>query len=221
MREIILDTETTGLDPSQGHRIIEIGCVELVNLVPTGNVFHKYLNPERDIPAEATKVHGLTEEFLKDHPVFREIFQEFLDFIGEAPLVAHNAEFDMRFINWELKNVGHQEIPMSRTVDTLQLPRGRFPGSPNNLDALCKRLGVDNSNRTKHGALVDSEILAAVYLELKGGKQAGLELVQQKTSAMVTSQKKARAPRSFPLSREELEAHGKFISTLKEPLWLK
>ncbi|MCH8347730.1 MAG: DNA polymerase III subunit epsilon [Proteobacteria bacterium] len=221
MREIILDTETTGLDPSQGHRIIEIGCVELVNLVPTGNVFHKYLNPERDIPAEATKVHGLTEEFLKDHPVFREIFQEFLDFIGEAPLVAHNAEFDMRFINWELKNVGHQEIPMSRTVDTLQLARGRFPGSPNNLDALCKRLGVDNSNRTKHGALVDSEILAAVYLELKGGKQAGLELVQQKTSAMVTSQKKARAPRSFPLSREELEAHGKFISTLKEPLWLK
>ena len=221
MREIILDTETTGLDPSQGHRIIEIGCVELVNLVPTGNVFHKYLNPERDIPAEATKVHGLTEEFLKDHPVFREIFQEFLDFIGEAPLVAHNAEFDMRFINWELKNVGHQEIPMSRTVDTLQLARGRFPGSPNNLDALCKRLGVDNSNRTKHGALVDSEILAAVYLELKGGKQAGLELVQQKTSAKVTSQKKARAPRSFPLSREELEAHGKFISTLKEPLWLK
>ena len=221
MREIIFDTETTGLDPSQGHRIIEIGCVELVNLVPTGNVFHKYLNPERDIPAEATRIHGLTEEFLKDHPVFKEIFQEFLDFIGEAPLVAHNAEFDMRFINWELKNIGHQEIPKSRTVDTLQLARSRFPGSPNNLDALCKRLGVDNSNRTKHGALVDSEILAAVYLELKGGKQAGLELVQQKTSAMVTSQKKVRAPRSFPPSREELEAHGKFISTLKEPLWLQ
>ena len=221
MREIVFDTETTGLDPSQGHRIIEIGCVELVNLVPTGNVFHQYLNPERDIPEEATRIHGLTEEFLKSHPVFKEIIQEFLDFIGEATLVAHNAEFDMRFINWELNNAGHQEIPMSRTVDTLQLARSRFPGSPNNLDALCKRLGVDNSNRTKHGALLDSEILAAVYLELKGGKQAGLELVQQKTNATVTSQKKARAPRSFSPSREELKAHEKFILTLKKPLWLK
>lgn len=221
MREIIFDTETTGLDPDQGHRIVEIGCIELVNLVPTGNIFHQHLNPERDIPAEATRIHGLTEEFLKDHPVFKEISQKFLDFIGEATLVAHNAEFDMRFINWELNNAGHQKIPMSRTVDTLQLARSRFPGSPNNLDALCKRLGVDNSNRTKHGALLDSEILAAVYLELRGGKQAGLELVQQKTNATVKLEKKIRAPRSFSPSREELEAHEKFILTLKEPLWLK
>jgi len=221
MREIIFDTETTGLDPSSGHRILEIGCVELVNLVPTGNVFHQYINPERDIPEDAARIHGLTAEFLKDHPVFRDIVEGFLEFIGDSILIAHNVEFDLRFMNWELVNAGHPEISATRTIDTLKLARARFPGSPNNLDALCKRLGVDNSNRTKHGALLDSEILAEVYLELKGGKQAGLELVQKKAAASAPADKKARAPRSFPASREELEAHEKFIATLKEPVWLK
>jgi len=221
MREIVFDTETTGLDPAQGHRILEIGCIELANLVPTGNFFHKYINPERDIPEDAARIHGLTEEFLKGHPVFKDIVEEFLEFIGESKLIAHNAEFDLRFMNWELSNAGHPEIPAARTIDTLKLARARFPGSPNNLDALCKRLGVDNSSRTKHGALLDSEILAEVYLELKGGKQTGLALVQKKVEVRVSGNKKARAPRSYPPSREELEAHEKFVSKLKEPVWLK
>ena len=221
MREIIFDTETTGLSPTQGHRVIEIGCVEVLNLVPTGNVYHQYLNPERDVPEEATRIHGLTEAFLKDHPVFKDAVQGFLDFIGDAQLVAHNADFDMRFINWELANIGLEKIPSDRAVDTLQLARSRFPGASNSLDALCKRLGVDNSSRTKHGALLDSEILAEVYLELKGGKQAGLKLVQKKAAAAAGPEKKARAPRSFPVSEKELEAHEEFIKQLKEPLWLK
>ncbi len=221
MREIVFDTETTGLDPNSGHRVIEIGCVEIINLVPTGNFLHKYLNPERDIPEDAVRIHGLTLDFLKDHPVFSEIAEEFIDFIADASLVAHNAEFDMRFLNWELKNAGLKPVPASRFVDTLQIARSKFPGSPNSLDALCKRLGVDNSNRTKHGALLDSEILAEVYLELKGGKQAGLELVQKQTQAPKEATGQKRAPRSFPPSEEELRAHGKFISTLKEPVWLK
>lgn len=222
MREIVFDTETTGLDPKSGHRVIEIGCVEIVNLVPTGNVLHKYLNPERDIPEEAVKIHGLTLDFLKDHPLFAEVVEEFLDFVKDSNLIAHNAEFDMRFLNWELENAGHKIIPPGRFVDTLQIARSRFPGAPNNLDALCKRLNVDNSNRTKHGALLDSEILAEVYLELKGGKQTGLDLVQKKEkAATVETASKQRAPRDFPPSEEELEAHRKFVSTLKEPIWLK
>lgn len=222
MREIIFDTETTGLDPNSGHRVIEIGCVELVNLMPTGNVFHKYINPGREVPAEATRIHGLTTEFLKDHPAFSEIIGGFMEFIGEAKLIAHNVEFDLRFMNWELENAGLEKIPLSRTVDTLKIARSRFPGSPNSLDALCKRLGIDNSSRTKHGALLDSEILAEVYLELMGGKQAGMELVQKKpASQKTTGLKTARAPRSFPPSKEELEAHEKFIGGLDEPVWLK
>lgn len=221
MREIIIDTETTGLDPNSGHRVIEIGCVELVNLVPTGNVFHQYINPDRDVPEDAVRIHGLTRDFLQDHPLFNEVVEEFLEFVEEAKLIAHNAEFDMRFINWELENAGLSRIPMSRTVDTLQIARSRFPGAANSLDALCKRLGVDNSNRTKHGALLDAEILAEVYLELMGGKQAGLELVQEKKTVAKIIEQKERAPRSFPPSQEELEAHKKFISKLKEPIWLK
>lgn len=221
MRQIVFDTETTGLDPLSGHRIIEIGCVEIINLMPTGKVFHQYINPEREVPEEATRIHGLTDAFLKDHPFFNAIARDFLDFIGESKLIAHNADFDMRFLNWELENIGLKKIPMARTIDTLKIARSRFPGSPNSLDALCKRLGVDNSNRTKHGALLDSEILAEVYLELMGGKQAGMELVQEKASEPVKSgQKTKRAPRSFPPSKEELEAHKKFISELKEPVWL-
>ena len=221
MRQIVFDTETTGLDPLSGHRIIEIGCVEIINLMPTGKVFHQYINPEREVPEEAIRIHGLTDAFLKDHPFFNAIARDFLDFIGESKLIAHNADFDMRFLNWELENIGLEKIPMTRTIDTLKIARSRFPGSPNSLDALCKRLGVDNSNRTKHGALLDSEILAEVYLELMGGKQAGMELVQEKGPEPVKSgQKTKRAPRSFPPSEEELEAHKKFISELKEPIWL-
>lgn len=221
MREIVFDTETTGLDPGSGHRLIEIGCVEIINLVPTGKFLHKYINPERDIPEDAIRIHGLTADFLKKHPPFPEIIEEFMDFIASCNLVAHNAEFDMRFINWELENAGRKAIPPSRFVDTLQIARSKFPGSPNSLDALCKRLGVDNSNRTKHGALLDSEILAEVYLELKGGKQAGLELVQKKVSQAASAPQKDRAPRSFPPSREELEAHEKFLAKIEEPIWLK
>ena len=221
MRQIVFDVETTGLDPQGGHRVIEIGCVEIVNLVPTGEVFHKYLNPERDVPEEVVRIHGITTEFLTGHPLFNEVVEQLMGFVADAKLIAHNAEFDMRFLNWELENAGLKPIPMSRTIDTLQIARARFPGAPNNLDALCKRLGVDNSSRTKHGALLDSEILAKVYLELMGGKQAGLELVQEKKEKAVTAAKKERAPRSFPPSEEELEAHRKFLSSLKEPLWLK
>jgi len=221
MREIVFDTETTGLDPNSGHRVIEIGCVEIVNLVPTGKFLHKYLNPEREVPEDAVRIHGLTTEFLKDHPLFSEVVEEFLNFIGGASLVAHNAEFDMRFLNWELQNAGLKTIPQSRFVDTLQIARSKFPGSPNSLDALCKRLGVDNSNRTKHGALLDSEILAEVYLELKGGKQAGLELVQKAVKEDKPVEQKARAPRSFPPSEEELRAHEKFVSALPDAVWLK
>lgn len=221
MREIVFDTETTGFDPKGGDRLVEIGCVELVNLMPTGKFLHKYVNPERDVPETAVQIHGLTTDFLKDHPIFSEIIAEFLEFIGESSLVAHNAEFDMRFINWELENAGHKIIPPSRFIDTLQIARSRFPGAPNNLDALCKRLGVDNSSRTKHGALLDSEILAEVYLELKGGKQAGLELVQKNRQTKKSAEKKPRAPRSFPPTGEELAAHEKFVSKIEEPVWLK
>ncbi len=220
MRQIVFDTETTGLDPFSGHRIIEIGCVEIINLMPTGKVFHQYINPEREVPEEATRIHGLTDAFLKDLPFFNAIVRDFLDFIGDAKLIAHNADFDMRFLNWELENIGLEKIPMARTIDTLKIARSRFPGSPNGLDALCKRLGVDNSSRTKHGALLDSEILAEVYLELMGGKQAGMELVQKKTVAPAKPDRKTeRAPRSFPPTAEELKAHEKFISGLNQPIW--
>ncbi|RMF09710.1 MAG: DNA polymerase III subunit epsilon, partial [Alphaproteobacteria bacterium] len=174
MREIVFDTETTGLDPAQGDRLVEIGCVELYNLVPTGKTFHVYINPERDMPQAAYEVHGLSEAFLRDHPVFAEVAADFLDFIGDATLVAHNAEFDMKFINAELTRLGFPPIGNDRVIDTLAIARRNFPGSPATLDALCKRFGIDNSARTKHGALLDAELLADVYLELRGGRQVGL-----------------------------------------------
>ena len=152
MREIVLDTETTGMDPEQGHRIIEIGCVEQENHLPSGRTLQLYINPERDIPPEATAVHGITDEFVKDKPVFSEVFDQFLEFIDGAKLVIHNAEFDMKFINWELKQVGHQPIPWTHIIDTLTMARQKFPGSPANLDALCRRFGIDNTERTYHGA---------------------------------------------------------------------
>src|SRR6478609_6410723 len=179
MREIVLDVETTGLDPIQGHRIVELGCVELLNRIPTGSTFHVYLNPDRDMPAEAFAVHGLSVEFLKDKPRFAEVADEFLSFIGDAPIVAHNAGFDHGFLCHELKRVARAEIPSDRVVDTLMLARRKHAAGPYSLDALCARYGIDNSRRTKHGALLDAEILAEVYLELVGGRQASLILVDE------------------------------------------
>jgi DNA polymerase-3 subunit epsilon len=176
MREIVMDTETTGLDPADGHRIVEIGAVELVNLLPTGRVYHQYINPERPVPREAENIHGLGNEFLRDKPVFARIATDFLDFIGDSTLVIHNAAFDMRMLNAELTRLGQPVLPMSRAVDTLEIARKRFPGAQASLDALCRRFGVDNSGREKHGALLDTELLAEVYLELMGGRQQGLVL---------------------------------------------
>jgi DNA polymerase III subunit epsilon len=176
MREIVLDTETTGFEPSEGHRIVEIGAVELWNHLPTGRSFHEYLNPERPMPKEAFEVHGLGDDFLRDKPRFQAVAQAFLDFIADAPLVIHNAAFDMRFLNAELARTGLPDLPADRAIDTVALARAKFPGAPASLDALCRRFSIDNSARTKHGALLDSEILAEVYLELIGGRQPGLGL---------------------------------------------
>lgn len=226
MREIILDTETTGLEPSEGHRLVEIGCLELINHLPTGKVFQTYFNPQRDVPAEATRVHGLTTEFLKNHPLFAEKIDEFLGFIGEATLVIHNAEFDMKFINAELKACGFKPLPMTRVIDTLPIARQKFPGQPANLDALCRRFKIDNSERKLHGALLDAELLSEVYLELKGGRQHGLGLVKE-TMAISSAQLNAkirrqkRPHRSFPASAQELKEHENFLDKIKEALWRK
>lgn len=220
MREIVLDTETTGLDPKEGHRIVEIGAVELWNHVPTGNTFHQYINPERDMPSEAYEVHGLGNDFLADKPVFAAIAQAFLDFVQDGRLVIHNAAFDMKFLNAELAWAKLPVLPMERALDTLALARRKFPGSPASLDALCRRFGVDNSAREKHGALLDSEILADVYLELIGGRQPDFGLTTGASGAAGGSdagQWLAR-PRSAPLppriSDEEAAAHAALIEEL-------
>src|SRR6266550_7040954 len=183
VREIVLDTETTGLDPFQGHRVVEIGCIELLNRIPTGQSFHRYINPERDMPPEAVAIHGLSTEFLKDKPFFAEIAEELAAFIGDAPLVAHNALFDLAFLNAELERAGKLLVQRERAVDTLLLARRKYPGAQNRLDDLCIRCGIDNSRRTKHGALLDAEILAEVYLDLIGARQAQLILVEAGTAA--------------------------------------
>jgi DNA polymerase-3 subunit epsilon len=219
LREIVLDTETTGLDPYQGHRMIEIGCIELINRIPSGQSFHRYLNPERDVPAEAFAVHGLSVEFLKDKPFFAEIVEELLAFIGDAPLVAHNAMFDLGFLNAELERARKTLVARERLVDTLLLARRKHPGGPNRLDDLCGRYGIDISRRTKHGALLDAEILAEVYLELIGARQAQLILVEtgnttegvQVGSVAIRVRPTALAPR---LTAEEREAHLAFVATL-------
>ncbi len=171
MREIVLDTETTGFEPSEGHRIVEIGAVELLNKMPTGRTYHQYINPERPMPKEAFEVHGLGDDFLRDKPVFKTIARDFIEFVGESTLVIHNAAFDMKFLNAELKSLGHPGLPMSQSLDTVAMARRKFPGAPASLDALCRRFGIDNSAREKHGALLDCELLAEVYLELIGGRQ--------------------------------------------------
>jgi len=219
-REIIFDTETTGFDPLSGDRVIEIGCVEMIDMVLTGNHFHRYVNPEREVPESAVKVHGLTTDFLKDKPLFSEVAQEFLDYIGDdSVLVAHNAEFDMKFINWELENEGKPIVPVKRFKDTLAIARTKFPGQANSLDALCKRFSVENGHRTLHGALLDSEILADVYVELMGGRQAGLELSVVSNDKFAPIVKKAREPRHFPVNENELERHREFVGKLKDPIW--
>lgn len=219
-RELIFDTETTGFDPLTGDRLIEIGLVEMVDRSLTGSNYHAYVNPERDVPESAFKIHGLSTEFLKDKPVFSEVMDEFLAYVGDdSLLVAHNAEFDMRFINWELENAGKPILHTKRFIDTLAIARTKFPGAANSLDALCKRFGVNNTHRTLHGALLDAEILADVYIELLGGRQAGLDLAVEKT-AVVTGPKKERPRRSFPVSDEELTAHKEFVATLNNPLWV-
>lgn len=213
MREIVLDTETTGMEPSEGDKLVEIGCVELENHLPTGRTLHLYLNPEREVPAGAVAVHGLTYEFLKDKPIFAEVVGEFLDFIGDdAKLVIHNAEFDMKFLNWELKALGFPSLDARRAIDTVKIARQKFPGSPANLDALCRRFGIDNTNRTLHGALLDSELLAEVYLELLGGRQRGFldegGPVQRSLSDSVAVQRPFREPRPHNASDEEKAAHA-------------
>jgi DNA polymerase-3 subunit epsilon len=224
MREIVLDTETTGLDPSDGHRLVEIGGIELYNCIPTGQVFHRYVDPQRDIPESAYEVHGLSREFLTGKPVFEHIAEEFLAFVGDAKLVIHNAEFDMRFLNSELQRAGRPAIGTDRAVDTLTLARRRHPGLPNSLDALCARYGIDNSRRTKHGALLDAEILAEVYAELNGGRQAALLLatgdirLERPDVIVVRQRPQPLEPRVSP---DEMSSHARFVELLgKNALWL-
>ncbi len=215
MREIVLDTETTGFDPSTGDRLVEIGCLELINQVPTGRVFHTYINPEREVPEGAYNVHGLSYDFLKAHPTFPEVSSLFLEFIQEEPLVIHNAKFDMKFLNAELKKDGRLEIPFHRAIDTLAIARKKFPGSPASLDALCKRFGIDNKARDKHGALIDAELLAQVYIELLGGKQRELVLnFASLNKGEDALQRKVREPRSFAPTDEEIALHQALLARL-------
>ncbi len=226
IREIVMDTETTGLNPRSGDRLVEIGGIELINRMPTGEVLHEYINPERNMPQEAFEIHGLSSEFLADKPIFTDVAEKFLAFIGDATLVIHNASFDMGFINSELAATDRAPIPLDRVVDTLLIARRKFPGAANSLDALCKRFGVNNSARTRHGALLDSELLADVYLELLGERQAKLILGHASTLAGQTADaaKSAAAQRPSPLpqrlSSEELAAHEAFVASLgDQALW--
>lgn len=226
MREIVLDTETTGFKANEGDRLVEIGCIELVNHIPTGRHYHVYINPERGMPEEAFKVHGLSDEFLKDKPLFAAVAQEFCDFIGEDPLVIHNAQFDLGFLNAELARLsGFPHIAMERAIDTVRLARQKFPGAQASLDALCKRFNIDNSARVKHGALLDAELLAEVYLELIGGRQQGLGLVGSADGDAILAAQAPRGParpvRPHAATPEELAAHAAFVAKLKDPLWLK
>jgi len=221
MREIVLDTETTGLDPLRGDRLVEIGCIELLNSIPSGQTFHRYLNPQRDIPAEAFAVHGLSAEFLADKPFFADVVDDLLAFLGDAPLVIHNASFDVGFINAELDRCGKAAIARDRLVDTLMLARRKFVGVRNSLDDLCGRFGIDNSKRTKHGALLDAELLAEVYLELIEARQAQLGLAAAEAAVVVAAgEEKILRIRPAPLvarvTEAERVAHRAFVATLGE-----
>ena len=236
IREVVLDTETTGFDPEQGDRLVEIGALELINHVPTGQTFHQYINPERDMPEGAYRVHGLSSVFLADKPLFQEVADAFLAFIGESALVIHNAAFDMKFLNAELSRIDRPALPMDRAIDTVSIARRRFPGAPASLDALCRRFGIDNAHRTLHGALLDSELLAEVYLELMGGRQPGLGLVKTGISHVAgdsstlaatdvagpsAAARPKREPRPHRESDEERAAHRAFLERIKGPIWLR
>jgi DNA polymerase-3 subunit epsilon len=230
MREIVLDTETTGFNPNEGDRIVEIGAVELYNHMPTGRTYHQYINPERSMPLEAFEVHGLGDDFLRDKPVFAKIAQDFVTFVGDAKLVIHNAAFDMKFINAELGWVKLPSIPWEQAIDTLDIARRKFPGSPASLDALCRRFGIDNSSRTLHGALLDSEILAEVYLELIGGRQPdfGLTAAQSPTAGDRTEYEETWRPQPRPnalpprLTEAEAAAHAAFVEAMGDgAMWKK
>ncbi|MEP0390542.1 MAG: DNA polymerase III subunit epsilon [Erythrobacter sp.] len=233
MREVIFDTETTGLDPKTGDRMVEIGCVEMIDRVETGNSYHAYYNPERDMPAAAEAVHGLSADFLSGKPLFSETADELLEFLGDAPLVAHNAAFDFGFLNTELERIGREPISMDRMVDTVAIARKKHPGAKLSLDALCTRYGVDRSHRVKHGALLDAELLAQVYVELNGGRQIGLELAAKAEdlkeqdgpdnahNTVVASKAKGprREPRPHTASAVELARHEEFVAGIKEAIW--
>jgi len=233
MREIALDTETTGIDPKEGHRIIEIGALELVNHMPTGDQFHIYINPERDIDAGAVAVHGLTNDFLDDKPLFADIVDAFLGFIGEDPLVIHNAPFDMGFINAELEKTGRPALPMERAVDTLAMARRKFPGAQANLNALCRRFEIDNTHRDLHGALVDADLLASVYIELLGGRQPDLSLEPSRVAAkskdrptsgeevdgFALQEDPSKFDRPHAPSEAEKAAHARLLEGFKDPIW--
>lgn len=227
MREIIFDTETTGFDPQNGDRMVEIGCIEMVGRVMTGNTFHAYFNPEREMPMAAEQVHGLSTKFLSDKPLFADKADELLEFIGDAPLVAHNASFDFGFINAELVKSGREAVSMDRMIDTIALARARHPGAKMSLDALCTRYGIDRSHRVKHGALLDAELLAHLYIELTGGRQIGLGLAAEAeatgettvvTSIEITT-RTYREPRPHAASADELERHGAFVGKIKDAIW--
>jgi DNA polymerase-3 subunit epsilon len=225
MREICFDTETTGLDPKDGHRVVEIGCVEIINKVRTGKTFHVYVNPERDMPNEAFRIHGLSGEFLKDKPTFDKVAQDFIGFVDGAKLIAHNASFDMKFINHHLRGCDLEIIERRNVIDSLEIARQKFPGAGNSLDALCKRFGVDLSRRTKHGALLDAELLADIYIELLGGNQISMfesdsDAKKSSGQSKIATNKNTLPQRDFPLKEEEVIAHKEFITkNFKENLW--
>ncbi|MBI78432.1 MAG: DNA polymerase III subunit epsilon [Rhodospirillaceae bacterium] len=221
MREVVLDTETTGLSAKDGDRLVEIGCIELENHLPTGGVYHQYINPTIPMPPEAQKIHGLSDEFLKGKPVFSKIAEAFLEFISDARLIIHNAKFDMSFINAELERCGLNAISIDRTVDTIAVTRKKFPGAPASLNALCRRFNIDNSARTLHGALLDAELLAEVYLELIGGRQPGLvlETNEESDKSFEAVKRKSLAPRPHQPTEGELEKHNGFVQKLQNPLW--
>ena len=226
MREIVFDTETTGLDPVSGDRIVEFGCIEMVNRVPTGRTFHAYFNPDRTMPPGAEAVHGLSDAFLADKPRFHESVEQLLEFLADSPLVAHNASFDFGFLNAELAICGLGPVSEARMVDTLAIAKRRHPGAKHSLDALCTRYGIDRSHRTKHGALLDAELLAQVYVELTGGRQIGLELAGSDRTEIVEMARVTRRERAFRVARPhraseaELARHAEFLKTIQSPLWL-
>ncbi len=221
MREIVLDTETTGLDPKLGHRIVEIGAIELINHIPTDNIYHCYINPQREVDQGAFEVHGLSTQFLSQFEIFENVVDEFNAFIKDDPLIIHNAPFDIGFLNSELLAIRHNTIDKNRIIDTLPMARGKFPGAQVNLNALCRKYNIDNSHRDLHGALVDADLLASVYLELIGGKQPGLSLANERKGQSITESfvQKERMKRVFAVNGAELEAHSKLVDSLTNPIW--